>query len=179
MKVNNNGNCIKRRVMIVFEKIESYFCLLEICYDYIFRIFASMNMYDYLLSYNIKPSVQRLAIMEYLYTHRTHPSIDEIYAALCKKIPTLSKTTVYNTLKLFVENGAASMLTIDEKNACFDADTSLHAHFLCRDCGKIYDFPAIDLSANIKEIQEQGFVVDDAQIFYKGICADCHSKKAN
>lgn len=83
-----------------------------------------MKSYDYLISYNIKPSVQRIAIMDYLLAHKTHPSIDEIYLALCKDIPTLSKTTVYNTLKLFVEHGAALMLTIDEKNACFDGDTS-------------------------------------------------------
>lgn len=74
-----------------------------------------MKSYDYLISYNIKPSVQRIAIMDYLLAHKTHPSIDEIYLALCKDIPTLSKTTVYNTLKLFVEHGAALMLTIDER----------------------------------------------------------------
>ena len=51
-----------------------------------------MNVYEYLLSYNIKPSVQRLAIMDYLLNHKTHPSIDEIYMALVKDIPTLSKT---------------------------------------------------------------------------------------
>ena len=95
-----------------------------------------MNVYEYLLSYNIKPSVQRLAIMDYLLNHKTHPSIDEIYMALVKDIPTLSKTTVYNTLKLFVEHGAALMLTIDEKNACFDCDTTKHAHFQCRELWK-------------------------------------------
>ena len=51
-----------------------------------------MRTYDYLLSFNVKPSVQRLAIMDYLLTHRTHPSIEEIYLALCDDIPTLSKT---------------------------------------------------------------------------------------
>ena len=38
-----------------------------------------MKSYDYLISYNIKPSVQRIAIMDYLLAHKTHPSIDEIY----------------------------------------------------------------------------------------------------
>ena len=40
-----------------------------------------MKSYDYLISYNIKPSVQRIAIMDYLLAHKTHPSIDEIYLA--------------------------------------------------------------------------------------------------
>ncbi len=138
-----------------------------------------MNMYDYLLSYNIKPSVQRLAIMEYLYTHKTHPSIDEIYAALCKKIPTLSKTTVYNTLKLFVEHGAANMLTIDEKNACFDAETTPHAHFQCKSCHKIYDLPASNLSESNKYLEAQGHHIEESHIYYKGLCACCKEKQAN
>ncbi len=51
-----------------------------------------MKSYDYLISYNIKPSVQRIAIMDYLLAHKTHPSIDEIYLALCKDILLLSLT---------------------------------------------------------------------------------------
>ena len=35
-----------------------------------------MKTYDYLLSYGVKPSVQRIAIMDYLLEHRTHPSIE-------------------------------------------------------------------------------------------------------
>ena len=47
-----------------------------------------------LQGHNIKPSVQRIAIMKYLMEHRTHPTVDEIYTALSPTIPTLSKTTV-------------------------------------------------------------------------------------
>lgn len=83
-----------------------------------------MTAYEYLLDHQIKPSVQRIAIMDYLLKHKTHPCIDEIYTALCKEIPTLSKTTVYNTLKLFVEHGAAKMLTIDEKTLVLTATCS-------------------------------------------------------
>ena len=118
-----------------------------------------MKTYDYLLSFKVKPSVQRLAIMDYLLTHRTHPSIEEIYLALCDDIPTLSKTTVYNTLKLFVEHGAAQMLTIDEHNVCFDGDISLHAHFLCKKCNKIYDLPAPKEDEQVMKMQNDGFQV--------------------
>jgi Fe2+ or Zn2+ uptake regulation protein len=98
-----------------------------------------MDVVKRLQNHNIKPSVQRIAIMNYLIEHRTHPTVDEIYTALSPSIPTLSKTTVYNTLKLLSEQGAAQTLTIDERNTCYDADTSPHGHFLCKRCGKIYD----------------------------------------
>ena len=132
-----------------------------------------MRTYDYLLSFNVKPSVQRMAIMDYLLTHRTHPSIDEIYLALCDEIPTLSKTTVYNTLKLFVEHGAAQMLTIDEKNACYDADISLHAHFLCKKCNKIFDFPAPAEDMQVAQMKDIGFQLEDVHYYYRGICPQC------
>ena len=132
-----------------------------------------MKTYDYLLNFNIKPSVQRLAIMDYLLTHRTHPSIDEIYLALCDDIPTLSKTTVYNTLKLFVEHGAAQMLTIDERNACYDGDISQHAHFLCKQCNKIYDMPAPHEDGQVGRMKEDGFQVDEIRYYYRGICPSC------
>ena len=136
-----------------------------------------MRTYDYLLSFNVKPSVQRMASMDYLLTHRTHPSIDEINLALCDDIPTLSKTTVYNTLKLFVEHGAAQMLTIDEKNACYDADITLHAHFLCKKCNKIFDFPAPAEDMQVAQMKDKGFQLEDVHYYYRGICPQ--SKQQN
>lgn len=136
-----------------------------------------MKTYDYLLSYNIKPSVQRIAIMDYLLAHKTHPCIDEIYMALCDDIPTLSKTTVYNTLKLFVEHGAALILTIDEKNACFDSETSLHAHFLCKKCGKIYDLPFSGETKQVERIDMNGFFIEEIHQYYKGVCPACAAKE--
>lgn len=131
-----------------------------------------MKTYDYLLSYGVKPSVQRIAIMDYLLEHHTHPSIEEIYLALCDAIPTLSKTTVYNTLKLFVEHGAARMLTIDEHNVNYDGDVSPHAHFLCKKCNKIYDWP-VALETPMEQVMMNGFVVQEVHQYYKGVCPSC------
>ena len=64
--------------------------------------------------------MQRIAIMDYLMVHRVHPTADEIYNALYPTMPTLSKTTIYNTMKLFTEQGAVKALVIDEKNVRFD-----------------------------------------------------------
>ena len=83
-----------------------------------------MTAYEHLLKYDIKPSSQRIVIMDYLLNNRTHPTSNDIYNALKDDNPTLSKTTVYNTLKLFEEKGAVLNLSIDEKNAHFDGDTS-------------------------------------------------------
>ncbi|MGL5938433.1 MAG: Fur family transcriptional regulator [Phocaeicola sp.] len=132
-----------------------------------------MKTFNYLLSHSIKPSVQRIAIMDYLLANKTHPSVDEIYSNLSAKIPTLSRTTVYNTLKLFVEQGAALMLTIEEKNACFDGDISQHAHFLCKECGKIYDMHPESDSSREHVVTKDGFLIQETHHYYKGVCPHC------
>ena len=130
------------------------------------------EVHSYLISHNIKPSIQRAAIMQYLMTHRVHPTIDEIFNNLLPDIPTLSKTTVYNTLKLFYEKKAALSLTIDEKNVRYDACTSRHAHFKCKECGSIYDVPLDD--ADIPAFKgNEAFSVEETQVYFFGTCKQC------
>lgn len=131
------------------------------------------NAFETLSRYSIKPSPQRMAIMTYLLEHKTHPTIEEIYKSLSPDMPTLSKTTIYNTLKLFVENGAANMLTINEKTTCYDYDTSPHAHFICKKCNKVTDlFYGVENMIPSKQEIEGNRIVD-MQVYYRGICKDC------
>lgn len=128
----------------------------------------------YLIAHGIKPSVQRIYIMEYLLTHSTHPTADTIYNDLAPLIPTLSKTTVYNTLKLLVEQNATLALTIDDKNVHFDGDTSEHAHFLCLGCGRIYDIDMSEISCSTPLSDD--FCVTETHLYYKGYCKECQNE---
>ncbi len=128
---------------------------------------------EYLQSKGISPSYQRLKILEYLDLHRTHPTVDEIYTALLPHIPTLSKTTVYNTLSLFVQEGLATMLVLDNVEARFDITVHPHGHFTCTQCGKVYDIdvtPFVHIPNTI-----DGHTIQYYQIALKGICKDCAS----
>ncbi len=133
---------------------------------------SDFNAYSYLVQHDVKPSVQRLAIITYLHEHRTHPTVDEIHAGLINQIPTLSKTTVYNTLSLFQKQGAILVLTIDDKNVRFDIDTSDHAHFKCLKCEKVFDVPTV-MESIVSMALAQGFVVTERHLYLKGYCSDC------
>lgn len=61
------------------------------CNHYKSVIMKANATLNYLTAHNVKPSVQRMAVMEYLLDHRTHPTADEIYLALHRKMPTLLK----------------------------------------------------------------------------------------
>jgi Fe2+ or Zn2+ uptake regulation protein len=135
-------------------------------------MYTSLESHQYLRNHSIKPSVQRTAVMDYLMNNRTHPTIDEIYMALSPNMPTLSKTTVYNTLDIFVEKGAVRALVIDEKNARYDVDVSAHAHFMCKSCAKVYDI--FDLKPSFFQLpQLSDFTIDAVEISYSGICGNC------
>lgn len=127
---------------------------------------------EYLLKFhNIKPSHHRMRVYQYLIENRNHPNVDMIYRDLINEIPTLSRTTLYNTLSLFVEKGLVTLITIEENENRYDADTSMHAHFKCIECEKIFDIglelPPLDLS------EWNEFEFQESHIYFKGICPIC------
>jgi Fur family ferric uptake transcriptional regulator/Fur family peroxide stress response transcriptional regulator len=128
-----------------------------------------------LLEFGVKPSLQRMAILEYLMKHMIHPTADTIFNDLYPAIPTLSKTTVYNTLKLLEERGALCAISIDDKNVRYDADIDQHAHFKCKQCGAIYDLPIKGIE-NLEITNPHHLQITDCQVYYKGYCEKCKEK---
>lgn len=139
----------------------------------------SNEAYNRLVSHGLRPSVQRIAIMHYLLTHPTHPTVDEVYREMSEEIPTLSRTTVYNTLRLFSEKHAAQMITIDDHRVCYDGNTEPHVHFFCKGCGKIFDFFGEGAPKMPSPFMVDGNMVDEVQLYYKGYCSHCLAKKEN
>lgn len=126
----------------------------------------------------INPSAQRIAVMQYLMATKSHPTVADIYEALLPEHPTLSRTTIYNTLKLFVENGCALSLDIDSANARYDATTNPHAHFFCRRCHRVTDI-AMTLPQLDTDVYKD-YKCDDVALFYTGVCPECrHNKQDN
>lgn len=129
---------------------------------------------ELLLSKGIKPSFHRLRILQYLLSNKNHPTADMIYREISADIPTLSKTTIYNTLKTFLEHGVIQAITIEDNEVRFDGDTMLHGHFKCLQCSTIYDLPLE------KDLLLQGIIdghrVTESHIYLKGICRTCLAK---
>ncbi|MCK5779986.1 MAG: transcriptional repressor [Psychrilyobacter sp.] len=126
---------------------------------------------SYLKKHNIRPSYQRIKIFEYLIVNKNHPTIDMMYKNLAPEIPTLSKTTVYNTLNLFVEKKIAVVILVEENETRYDADTSIHGHFKCDDCGCVSDLNIGMEKLTIPELE--AFQVNEHHLYFKGVCKDC------
>ena len=125
----------------------------------------------YLMDHNVNPSFNRVKIMEYLISKKNHPTADSIYKELKKELPTLSKTTIYNSINAFTRAGVVKTIMGDGKEAHYDAVMDPHGHFLCEICQGCFDF---DISNERFEFEEiEGFAINEKEVYLRGICKKC------
>jgi Fur family peroxide stress response transcriptional regulator len=127
-----------------------------------------------LRSLGLTPTIQRVAVLKYLEETKTHPTAEQVLAAVREKYPTVSRATVYNTLEVLTKAGAILKLSIDSPAARYDADLSPHGHFRCRICGKIDDIQLPDIAWLQKRIV--GHRVETVHAYAYGVCAACREE---
>jgi Fe2+ or Zn2+ uptake regulation protein len=126
---------------------------------------------QFLMEKGIKPSVHRIKIYKYLVEKHNHPTVDIIYNELSESFPTLSKTTIYNTLYLFARKKIVITLTIEDGELRFDINTKPHIHFKCVRCGRIYD---VYLECEIFKRKEiEGHKINEYRLYLSGVCSEC------
>jgi Fe2+ or Zn2+ uptake regulation protein len=130
---------------------------------------------EILIDKGVKPTFQRLRILEYLQKHNNHPTVEMIYEDLVREIPTISKTTIYNTLNSFLEKGIIHAITITGTETRYDFKTIPHHHFLCKRCGKVID---VDIECPyVKKGKIGGHKIEELHGYFKGICKGCLRKR--
>lgn len=119
----------------------------------------------------IRPSYQRVKVLEYLNRTGGHPTVEDIFRALSPEIPSLSKVTIYNTLRTFIGAGLVRAVEIDEGQMRYDTTLEDHGHFMCEACGTIYNFPVNINQFPIDALKQ--FVITQKSVHFKGLCPTC------
>lgn len=110
---------------------------------------------------------QRAAVFDYLCSVESHPTAEDVYAAVRQQIRNISLATVYKALEALVDCGLASKLDYADGPARYDHRTDAHYHIRCRDSGEVRDLsipfdPSLlnKLDENLVEnLRQQGFEV--------------------
>lgn len=133
---------------------------------------------EILKSHGLRPSPQRLAVFELVRGSKSHPTVDAVFAALRRKMPTLSRTTVYTTMHSLAAKGLVTALRAEDEELRYDGDLVPHAHFKCRSCGGFWDVPYPPGVTGAFAALPPGFAAEDEQLVYYGLCQRCAAREA-
>lgn len=126
-----------------------------------------------LQTHGIAPTPQRTAIFAVLQGREDHPDVDTVFSELREGLPTLSKTTVYQTMQVFVRKGLIMEVHAEDGTLRYDPNPGFHAHFKCRTCGGLYDLKIAEQHEQPYVPMPSGFKPDCEEVVYYGRCPKC------
>jgi Fur family peroxide stress response transcriptional regulator len=126
----------------------------------------------------MKITHQRREIFLELAASTEHPDAETVYQAVCGRVPSISRDTVYRTLATLEAEGLIRKVSPLVEKARYDANTERHHHFICTVCGLVRDFYSEDLDdlpipPAVKTFGE----IESAQVEVRGICSACAQRK--
>ena len=118
---------------------------------------------------------QRALILDTLRSVVSHPTADEIYHMVRKKMPKISLGTVYRNLDMLAGAGEVTLLERTGGQKRFDGNTMPHQHVRCLNCGRVADvYPALPLSLpDVSAVKVPGFVLRRIDVEITGVCDGC------
>jgi len=137
--------------------------------------FTNRQLAEMMHNAGLRPSVQRIAVLEYIANMGKHPTADEIFTVLAAEYPTMSRTTVYNSLHAMADAKLIRELDIESGNRHYDlAPQPAHSHFICRKCGRIID---LALPSGLEDTPVPGFNIESVDVYFKGTCPHCNQQE--
>jgi Fe2+ or Zn2+ uptake regulation protein len=136
--------------------------------------------YEETISHNgLRLTPQRRHVYDSLLSHRDHPTATEVFIRVKDGMPSISLATVYNCLEALAACGLVKQVHVDREPTRYCANLEEHGHFICDDCGKVFD---IDLSSG-KKINRAwslpaGFIVASHELNLRGTCSACSAPKS-
>jgi Fur family peroxide stress response transcriptional regulator len=126
----------------------------------------------------MKVTHQRMEIFRELAASVEHPDTETVYQAVSKRVPSISRDTVYRTLSTLEAEGLVRKVEPLFESARYDANLDRHHHFVCTVCGMVSDFysETLDSLPIPKSVEALGRI-DSAQVEVRGICLACVQRK--
>lgn len=126
---------------------------------------------------NMRLTTQRQIILEELSKVTSHPTANEVYDMVRKRLPRIGLGTVYRNLELMADSGIILKLEVGGTQKRFDATTETHYHIRCTKCDKVDDID-IDVQHHINETAGlvSQYQVLGHHIEFSGVCEACQSK---
>jgi Fur family ferric uptake transcriptional regulator len=137
-----------------------------------------------LRSNKYRMTAQREAVLKiFAESEDRHLGVEDVYRRLVEKKYRVSKATVYRSIDLLAELGFLRKLEFGEgvnRYELIDQESgSVHHHFVCEKCGKIFEVDNSVIEKSISELEKHGFLVKRYDITFYGLCKECHKSSTN
>ena len=122
-------------------------------------------------------TIQRSLVLEAVNRLQCHATAEEIYDAISREHPHISRGTVYRNLKQLSETGEIRKLEVPGSADHYDHRTHNHYHARCLKCGKVFDVEMDyieDLGRSIRDAH--GFDIRGHNIMFRGVCPACQEE---
>ena len=124
---------------------------------------------------NNRNTIQRFLVLETVKELQCHATADEVYDAIAKQHPGISRATVYRNLNRLSETGDIRKLELPNGADRYDPLCHSHYHARCVRCNKIFDVKMEFMENLEKSVKDtRGFVFTGHDIIFKGICLECN-----
>ena len=126
----------------------------------------------------LKVTHQRMEVFRELASTEDHPDAETIYQSVSRRVPAISRDTVYRTLATLEEYGLVRKAEILSNRGRYDANMDRHHHFVCTQCGCVHDFysETLDELPIPKSVSTLGRV-ESSHVQLRGICSACARDK--
>ena len=122
----------------------------------------------------IPVTAQRLAVMRAV-AKSPHSTADTIVDQAREELGAISRQAGYNVLGMLSEHGLIRRIQPAGSAARYESRVGdNHHHLVCRECGHTVDVDcAVGYTPCLTPSDDAGFIVDEAEVTYWGICPDC------
>lgn len=133
------------------------------------------DLKDEMRSRGMRVTAQRLAVLKVVDETTGHPSAEEVYAQVKKKLPHISLATVYKALGELRQIGRLKVLPISGKLRYDTEQRPAHHHLVCTLCGRVEDvFPQNPFQGPVlDERSMMGFRITASEVTFRGFCPRC------
>lgn len=127
-----------------------------------------------LREHNLRVTRPRLAVLGAVHSS-PHASTDAVIDAVRDELGVVSHQAVYDVLRALTSAGLLRRIQPAGSVARYEARVGdNHHHVVCRTCGAIADVDcAVSATPCLTASDDQGFVIDEAEVTYWGTCATC------